>query len=51
MNWAKKYVCPIYSCFIEFHSPSELKDHINLEHPELEENDLKMDDNGNLNIK
>lgn len=51
VNWSKKNVCPIYQCFKEFVSVQELKSHVEQEHPELVENNLFMDDNGNLVLK
>lgn len=44
------FVCPIYSCFLEFLSADELKKHTEEIHPELKVNNLNVDNNGNLTI-
>lgn len=51
INWTNTFVCPIYTCFINFPSSNDLKKHISSDHPELEENNLFMNDNGNLTVR
>lgn len=47
---SKKVYCPVYTCFKEFKTPSQLIQHVEQSHAYLDSNGLGMDQAGNLKI-
>ena len=47
---SKKHCCPLYSCFKELKTGQLLQQHVEQSHPELAQNGLGVDSNGQMRV-